>query len=91
MRNGMITKKLIVKNSHGIHARVALKVAQTCQNNSSEVTVCNGCNKANGCSLLELLMLGVEQGSEIEIIARGGEEEKSIKELSYIFDGGSGI
>jgi phosphocarrier protein HPr len=87
----MITKKLIVHNEHGIHSRVALRVAQQCKAGSSRITVCKGCEKASGCSVLELLMLGAERGSEIEVTADGGEEQKSINDLAQIFSQGSGI
>jgi phosphocarrier protein HPr len=87
----MITRKMIVHNEHGIHARVALKVVEKCQGSTSQITVCKGCEKADGCSLLALLMLGAEKGTEIEIIADGGEEQKSINDLAQIFSQGSGI
>jgi phosphocarrier protein HPr len=87
----MITKKLIVHNDHGIHARVALRVVEKCRNSSSQITVCKGCEKADGCSLLQLLMLGAEKGNEIEIIADGGEERKTLDDLAQIFSQGSGI
>jgi len=87
----MITKKLIVHNEHGIHARVALRVVEECRNSSSQITVCKGCKTADGCSLLQLLMLGAEKGTEIEVIADGGEEQKSISDLAQIFSQGSGI
>jgi len=47
--------------------------------------------KANGYSILEMLMLEAEKGSQIELIADGGDEEKSIKAISEIFSDGSGI
>jgi phosphotransferase system HPr (HPr) family protein len=68
-----------------------MKVVEKCQSSSSQITVCKGCEKADGCSLLELLMLGVEQGSEIEVIANGGEEQQSMDDLSQIFSQGAGI
>jgi phosphotransferase system HPr (HPr) family protein len=87
----MITKKMIVHNEHGIHSRVALRVAEKCRGCSSQITVCKGCEKASGSSVLELLMLGAEKGAEIEVIAEGGEEQKSLNDLSQIFSQGSGI
>jgi phosphocarrier protein HPr len=87
----MLAKKIVVRNEHGIHARVALKIVEQCRNSSSQITVCKGCEKADGCSLLQLLMLGAEEGSEIEVIADGGREENSLDELSILFSEGSGI
>jgi phosphocarrier protein HPr len=87
----MHAKKIIVQNEHGIHARVALKVARQCQVSSSQITVCKGCDTADGCSVLQLLMLGAEKGSEIEIIAIGGKEQDNLNDLANLFSEGSGI
>jgi phosphotransferase system HPr (HPr) family protein len=87
----MITEKMIIHNEHGLHSRVALRVAEKCRSGSSQITICKGCEKASGCSVLELLMLGAEKGAEIEITAVGGEERKSLNDLSQILSQGSGI
>jgi phosphotransferase system HPr (HPr) family protein len=87
----MLKKKVMVKNDHGLHARVAMKVAEKTRNSSSKVTIYKGPLKADASSLLELLMLGAAQGTEIEISVSGGEEEKSMKEMEIIFEAGAGI
>ncbi len=85
----MQRKKVVVKNEHGLHARVALNVLEKATMLDSRITVCKGCEKANGCSILELLMLGAKQGTELEIIAEGGDEEKSVEQIVGVF--GEGI
>jgi phosphocarrier protein HPr len=87
----MLSKKVIVQSENGIHALVALSVVEKCKLLDSQVTICKGCMRAEGCSVLELLLLGAEKDSELEVIARGGDEEKSIKAISEIFANGSGI
>lgn len=87
----MKTKKVIVQNEYGIHARVALRVCELSKGINSKITICKGCTKADGCSILDLLLLGAEKGSEIELIVNGGDEEKGITVLSEIFEEGSGI
>ena len=87
----MRTKRLIVQNEHGVHARVALKVVETVKRQSAQITICNGCTKVDGCSILELLLLGAAQGSELEVVARGGDEDKAIRDLEELFSGGLGI
>lgn len=87
----MRSKKIIVQNEHGIHARVALRVLEKSKGLDSQITLCKGCAKANGYSILEMLMLEAEKGSQIELIVDGGDEEKSIKAISEIFSDGSGI
>jgi phosphotransferase system HPr (HPr) family protein len=87
----MLRKKVIVHNEHGIHARVALRVVQRSKTMESKVTLCKGCSKADGCSVLDMLLLCAEKGSEIELVASGGDEEKAIEAISEIFADGSGI
>jgi phosphocarrier protein HPr len=87
----MRSKKVIVHNEHGIHARVALRVLEKSKDYDSNVTICKGCAKASGCSVLEMLMLGAEKGSEVELIVSGGDEEKCMAIISQIFADGSGI
>ena len=87
----MRNKKVIVHNEHGIHARVAMRVLEKSRDIGSRVTICKGCEKADGCSILELLLLGAEKGAEVELIVSGGDEEKNIKTISDIFADGSGI
>lgn len=87
----MKSRKVIVHNEHGIHARVALRVLEASRESSSNVTIFKGRNKADGCSIMDLLLLGATQGSEIELLVDGGDEEKSISALSEIFEDGAGI
>jgi phosphotransferase system HPr (HPr) family protein len=87
----MVSKTLTVQNKHGIHARVALKVVEHCNTTSSHITVTKGNGKADGCSMIELLMLGAGNGAQINVAIDGGDEKKSLEKLEEIFSGGSGI
>lgn len=87
----MRSKKVIVNNEHGIHARVAMRVLEKSKGLDSQVTICKGCEKASGCSIIEMLLLGAGKGTEIELIVNGGDEEKSIDAISGIFTDGLGI
>ena len=87
----MRSKKVIVHNENGMHARVALRVLEKSKGLDSKVTICKNCAKADGCSILELLMLGAEKGAELELVVEGGDEERTIEAISEIFADGSGI
>jgi phosphotransferase system HPr-like phosphotransfer protein len=43
----MRSRKVIVQNEHGIHARVAIRVLEKTRNLDSQVTICKGCVKAD--------------------------------------------
>lgn len=87
----MLSKKVTVQNEHGLHARVAIRVLEQSRNLGSKVAICKGCARANGCSILELLLLGAGKGSELEVVVEGGDEEKSLSAIADIFSDGSGI
>jgi len=87
----MLSKKVTVRNEHGLHARVAVRVLEQSKTLGSKVAICKGCTRANGCSILELLLLGAEKGSEVEVIVEGGDEARSLAAISDIFSDGSGI
>jgi len=87
----MLSKKIVVNCDHGLHARVAMQVSRKSSGLDSQVTICKGCEKADGCSVLQLLLLGAEKGTELELIVNGGDEEKNLADLSDLFAEGSGI
>ncbi len=87
----MRNRKIVLQNEHGMHARVAMKVIETSMSLDSQVTICNGCAKADGCSILELLLLGAQKGTVLELVVNGGDEEKNIELIADLFDDGAGI
>jgi phosphotransferase system HPr (HPr) family protein len=87
----MIKKSFIIKQNEGIHARPAAKIAEKCLQLSSKVTLCNGCNKADGCSILQLLLLDAGKGSQIDVTVNGGNEKAAIDEVGRLFENGAGI
>jgi phosphocarrier protein HPr len=87
----MRTKKLVVHNEHGMHGRVALRVAERSRQLDALVIVKNESATADGRSVLELLMLGAQKGSELELTVEGRDEERGLAEIAEIFDHGSGI
>ncbi|MDD5676004.1 MAG: HPr family phosphocarrier protein [Chitinivibrionales bacterium] len=81
----MRTRKIIVRNTHGIHARVAWRIAEKSKSLASEVLIYKGPQSASGGSILQLLLLEAAQGTELEVRVQGGDEEKTLDELSRLF------
>ena len=72
--------------------RVAAEVVKSVKEHNSTVHVrCRDCPNANACSIMELILLGAEQGTEIQITADGDDEEAVLISLTEIFNDGSGI
>ncbi len=79
-------KKLIVKNKQGLHARPAALFVQVANRFEANITVSRDEEKVNGKSIMGILMLGAEQGSEIILEADGKDAEAALVELEQVVD-----
>lgn len=83
----VIKKKLIVNNKQGLHARPAALFVQIANKFDSRITVRRDEEEVNGKSIMGILMLGAEKGSEILIEADGHDAHIAIVELERIVTG----
>lgn len=81
---GIIKKKLIVQNRQGLHARPAALFVQIANKFDSRITLLRDDEEVSGKSIMGILMLGAEKGSEITIIAEGDDAELAVAELEKI-------
>ena len=83
---GLISKKIVVKNKQGLHARPAAVFVQIANKYDSRITVKrdNDNEEVNGKSIMGILMLGVENGTTIIIEAEGEDAHLAIEDLEKI-------
>jgi phosphocarrier protein len=81
----MINKTLIVQNKLGIHARPAGMIVETTGKSKSEVQMKYQGMSANAKSILNIMMLAVEPGAEVEFTVEGADEQKILKDLETLF------
>lgn len=74
----------MVKSKQGLHARPAALFVQIANKFDARITVIRDEEEVNGKSIMGILMLGAEQGSEISIEAEGKDAETAILELEKI-------
>jgi phosphocarrier protein HPr len=79
-----IKKNLMVKNKQGLHARPAALFVQIANKFDARITVRHDKERVNGKSIMGILMLGAEKGSEITIEAEGDDANEAILELEKI-------
>ena len=72
---------LTITNKVGLHARPAALFVQTAAKFTSDISVANGESIANAKSILEVLMLGVNQRTEIVIRAEGEDSVLALEAL----------
>lgn len=82
----MIQHKLIVENSLGIHTRPAGLIVNITSAAQSSVELIYSGQKVNAKSILNLMMLAIEPGSEMTFIIDGEDENKIANELTELFN-----
>lgn len=80
----LVKKKISIKNKQGLHARPAALFVQLANKFDSRITVKRNKEEVNGKSIMGILMLGAEKGSQVIIEAEGDDAEAAIVELEKI-------
>lgn len=81
----MIEKNFKIKNKLGLHARPAALLAQTITKFQSKVAIIKNGQEVDGDSILGIMMLAAEFGSEITVIVNGKDEKEAIKKIEELF------
>jgi len=77
----MPEKKVIIRYPAGLHARPASLFAQLAARYKSEVTIRKDDLIINGKSIMNILLLAAEQGSEITIQTQGEDADSALAAL----------
>lgn len=83
---GKVIKKLEIQNKLGLHARAAALFVQTVNKFSSQVTVTNDGQTADGRSIMDMLTLGAAQGSKIQVEVTGEDADKALRAIEKLLD-----
>ena len=82
----MITKKLMILNKLGLHARAAAKVVSTANQFESTIIITKDGKNADARSIMKLLMLSASQGSSISIEVNGSDQNDAMKSIERLFN-----
>ena len=77
----MLETKLIIKNKLGLHARPAALFVKTASKYDADVVISKDGLEVNGKSIMGVMMLAAECGSEVILKISGREEEIMTKAL----------
>lgn len=88
----MIKKRTVIKNKTGLHARPAADFVQAATHFNSSITIRRPQEdeEANAKSIIFLLSLGLCQDEEVEITAKGEDEQEAVDSLIALIDSGFG-
>ena len=87
----MENKKMRILCPHGLHLREAARIVTTAKRFISKIQLWHNSVKADTHSILEILLLGAPQDSEITLVIEGEDEKEAMRELTQIFQDGGGI
>lgn len=77
----MVSKKIIIKNAEGLHARPATEIAKSAIQYTSSIQIDVNGNKYNAKSVLNIMSAGIKNSTEITVICDGVDEEKALEGL----------
>lgn len=86
----MVSQKVTVKNSTGIHARPAATLAKTCAPFKSSIVLDTGAKKVQAKSVLNLMSAAIKCGTEIEVICDGEDEAAALATVVEAIESGLG-
>lgn len=82
----MLIRTLQVTNKLGIHARPAGAIVDITSRASSDVFLIYGGTRANAKSILNIMMLAITPGSQVQFEIQGEDEEEVFQKLEELFN-----
>ncbi len=86
----MIEKKVKIVNKAGMHTRPASAIVKIASKYRSDFYIVKNNFRINGKSIIGVMTLAAEQGSELTLELEGEDEEKASAELVKFFEDGFG-
>jgi phosphocarrier protein len=83
-QDGIRQQKVEIVNRAGLHARPAAELVKLAGSFRSEIHVEKDGLRVNGKSIMGVLMLAAEQGSELTLTANGEDAQEAIRALTEL-------
>jgi len=77
-------KTVEIINKLGLHARAASKFVKLASRFESQILLRKGSREANGKSIMGVMMLAASQGSKLELVTEGPDEEEAFAALEAL-------
>jgi phosphocarrier protein len=77
---------LEIRNRLGLHARAAAMLVQTANKFDAEVSVSKDGQVVNGRSIMGVMMLAAEQGSQIDVATRGPQAAEALQAIRELVE-----
>ncbi|CAM3983445.1 HPr family phosphocarrier protein [Vibrio neonatus] len=80
------SRRLLIINKLGLHARAAVKLVELAQSFDAKVTVSNDGNSADADSVMALLMLESAQGEYVTVTANGKQAPQALQAVCALIE-----
>jgi phosphocarrier protein HPr len=80
----MVERRVTVVNAHGIHARPAAEIVKAAARFTSNIVLVKDGLEVNGKSIMGVMMLAAECGSEVIIRADGADADAALDALAEL-------
>ncbi|WED21527.1 HPr family phosphocarrier protein [Vibrio sp. JC009] len=81
------SKRVLIQNRLGLHARAAVKLVELAQSFDADVTVCNEEQKEMGAdSVMGLIMLESAQGQYVTVRSIGSEAQQALDAICHLIE-----
>lgn len=84
-RRWVETRRLVILNERGLHARAAAKFVTVLGDLAAEVEVAKDGQTVSGRSIMGLMMLAAGKGSKVKFLVNGADAAQMIAELEQLF------
>ncbi|MFO8141258.1 MAG: HPr family phosphocarrier protein [Marinobacter sp.] len=82
----MICRSITIINKLGLHARATAKLVATASRFDSQVRIRGKGREVDAKNIMQVMMLAASQGTEVELVADGSDEQGAINALVTLID-----
>jgi phosphocarrier protein HPr len=82
----MLERVVTIQNRNGLHARPAAEIVKTAAKFKADITLIRDDLEVNGKSIMGVMMLAAEFGSQLVLRADGADEEAALAALGTLIE-----
>ena len=82
----MVRQNIRVINKLGLHARAATKLVNKAAGYDSEILLCRDGQQVDAKSIMGIMMLAASQGTELELVIHGADEQSALDSIVDLFE-----
>ena len=86
MSSTPIRREVVVPNKQGLHARPAEMFVRRAQQFQSKIEIVRDDFRTEAKSIMNLLMLGAAQGTELTLEAEGSDAQEAVDALAHVVE-----